>query len=147
MQLRSYAIAAAAACLCLSTAVAQEDAIAARQKLMKENGQSAGALGAIAKGEKPYDATVVKTALTTISTNIKAFPEQFPAGSDKGKTNALPAIWEKPDDFRALATKLGSEADALLASMPADKAGVAAALGRLGPICSDCHKTYRAPMN
>ena len=147
MRLRSYVIAASAACLCLSAAIAQEGPIAARQSLMKQNGQAAGALGAIAKGEKPYDEATVKTALTTISTNIKAFPNHFPAGSDKGKTRALPAIWQKPDDFRAVAAKLGSQADALLANMPADKAGVAAALGKLGPICSECHEAYRAPSN
>ncbi|KGD85881.1 cytochrome c [Rhizobium sp. YS-1r] len=147
MRLRSYVIAAGAGCLCLSAAFAQQEPIAARQSLMKQNGQAAGALGAIAKGEKPYDEAVVKTALTTISTNIKAFPDQFPPGSDTGDTKALPAVWQKPDDFRALAARLGSEASALLATLPADKAGVAAALGKLGPICSECHKAYRAPSN
>ncbi|MGK9050260.1 cytochrome c [Neorhizobium sp. CSC1952] len=147
MRLRSYVIAAGAACLCLSAAFAQEGPIAARQALMKANGQAAGALGAIAKGEKPYDAATVRSALTTISTDMKAFPDQFPAGSDTGKTKALPAIWQNPDGFRALSAKLASEAEALVATLPADRAGVGAALGRLGPICSECHKTYRAPAN
>lgn len=84
MRLKSYAIAACAACLCLSTALAQEEPQVVRQDLMKEIGRSVGALGAIAKGEKPYDAATVETSLKTISTNSQAFPDQFPAGSESG---------------------------------------------------------------
>ena len=145
MRLTSYAIAADAACLCLSTALAQEEPQVVRQNLMKEIGRSVGALGAIAKGEKPYDAATVEQALTTISTNSQAFPDQFPAGSETGhETEALPAIWEKPEEFRANAEKLHTEAETLLASMPADQAAVGAAMKQLGAVCSDCHETFRA---
>ena len=37
-----------------------------READMKKIGGAMGALGAIAKGEKPYDAETVKTSLTTI---------------------------------------------------------------------------------
>nr|CAD6421711.1 cytochrome C556 [Rhizobium sp. Q54] len=145
MRSMSLFAAAAAACLCLSTpAFSQEEPQVVRQNLMKEIGRSVGALGAIAKGEKPYDAAVVEQSLTTISTNIQAFPDQFPPGSEEGhETEALPAIWEKPDEFRAGAEKLHAEAQALLAAMPADQVGVGAAMQRLGPVCSDCHETFR----
>lgn len=144
MRLKSYAIAACAACLCLSTALAQEEPQVVRQDLMKEIGRSVGALGAIAKGEKPYDAATVETSLKTISTNSQAFPDQFPAGSESGhETEALPAVWEKPEQFRAGAEKLHTEAQAVMASMPADQEGVKAAMGRLGAVCSDCHETFR----
>lgn len=144
MRLKSYAIAACAACLCLSTALAQEEPQVVRQDLMKEIGRSVGALGAIAKGEKPYDAATVETSLKTISTNTQAFPDQFPAGSESGhETEALPAVWEKPEQFRAGAEKLHTEAQAVMASMPADQEGVKAAMGRLGAVCSDCHETFR----
>lgn len=144
MRLKSYALAAGAACLCLSAALAQEEPQVVRQNLMKEVGRSVGALGAIVKGEKPYDAATVETALTTINTNIQAFPDQFPAGSESGhETEALPAIWERPDDFRANAGKLHTEVQAVMASMPADQEGVKTAMARLGPICSDCHETFR----
>ena len=111
---------------------------------MKGIGQSMGALGGIAKGEKPYDAAVVQTALETISANMKAFPDQFPAGSETGmESEAAPAIWENMDDFRAKSQELASEADTLLASVPADQAGVGAAMKALGATCGDCHQTYR----
>ena len=129
----------------LSPALVQEAPQVVREKLMKGIGQAVGALGAIAKGEKPYDAAVVQQSLTTISTNIQAFPDQFPPGTETGhETEALPAIWEKPEEFRADAEKLHTEAQALLASLPADQASVGAAMRTLGATCSDCHETFRA---
>ena len=129
MRLRSCVITAAAACLCLSSALAQEPPQVVRQNLMKEIGRSVGAMGAIAKGEKPYDAAVVEQSLTTIRANIEAFPDQFPAGTEDGyETEALPAVWENP---------------AFLVAMPGDQAAVGEAMRRLGATCSDCHETFR----
>lgn len=115
-----------------------------RQGLMKGVGQSTGALVAIAKGEKPYDSAVVKASLETISKNVKAFPDQFPPGSETGmESEASPKIWENMDDFKAKAAKLGADVDATLAQLPADQAGVGAALGAIGKNCGGCHETYR----
>ena len=144
MRLKSLALGAVLGCLCLSPAFAQEEPQVVRQNLMKDIGRSMGALGAIAKGEAAYDAAVVQTSLETISTSAKAFPDQFPAGTETGmESDAAPAIWENMDDFRAKSDKLGAEADTLLAAMPADQAGVGAAMRTLGGTCGDCHQTYR----
>ncbi len=135
---------AIALCLGLAaTAVtAQEDVIAKREQMMKQVGGAMGALGGIAKGEKPYDAEAVKTALTTISTDMKAFPDQFPEGSEVNSA-AAPAIWDNMADFKAKSAKLAGDADTLLASLPADQAGVQAAVKTLGANCGACHQTYR----
>ncbi len=143
MKIRMTAITAAALCLGLAAAaVAQDNPVAKREQMMKQVGASVGALGAIAKGEKPYDADAVKAALTTISTDMKAFPDQFPAGSEVNSA-AAPAIWDNMDDFKAKSQKLASDADTLLASMPADQAGVAEAVKTLGANCGTCHQAYR----
>ncbi len=143
MKIRMTAITAAALCLGLAAAaVAQDNPVAKREQMMKQVGASMGAIGAIAKGEKPYDAEAIKTALTTISADMKAFPEQFPAGSEVNSA-AAPAIWENMDDFKAKALKLASDADTILASMPADQAGTAEAMKTLGANCGTCHQTYR----
>lgn len=145
MRLKStVVIGAVLGCLSFSSAFAQEEPQSARQAQMKVVGQSMKELGAIAKGEKPYDAAAVKAALEGVSTSMKAFPDQFPAGTETGmETEAAPAIWEKTDDFRAKSDKLAAEADTLLASVPADQAGVGAAMKALGATCGDCHETYR----
>ncbi|KQS96418.1 MULTISPECIES: c-type cytochrome [unclassified Rhizobium] len=126
----------------VSAVIAADDPVKVREGLMKQIGGSMGAIAGIAKGEKPYDAEVLKTALTTISTNIKAFPDQFPAGSD-ANSEASPKIWENMDDFKAHAAKLGTDADTLLAQLPADQAAVGAAAGMLGKDCGACHELYR----
>ncbi|CZT34519.1 c-type cytochrome [Rhizobium sp. 9140] len=141
MKLRTLFLAAALAGLAAGAVTAAEPQ-EVREGLMKKIGGSLGALSAIAKGQKPYDAEVVKTSLTAISTSIKAFPDQFPAGSE-ANSEASPKIWENKADFDAKAASLGDDADMLLAQLPADAAGVGAALGKLGPHCGDCHQVYR----
>jgi cytochrome c556 len=134
-----------AAVLCLgwaAIAVAQDNPIAKREQMMKQIGGSMASLAGIAKGEKPYDADVVRTALTTIGTDIKAFPDQFPEGSEINSA-AAPAIWDNNADFRAKAAKLEGDATTILASMPADQAGVQKAVQTLGANCGACHQTYR----
>ncbi|TNM65739.1 c-type cytochrome [Aliirhizobium smilacinae] len=143
MKIRMTAITASALCLGLAAAaVAQDNPVATREQMMKQVGASMGALGAIAKGEKPYDAEAVKAALTTISTDMKGFPDHFPAGSEVNSA-AAPAIWDNMDDFKAKALKLAGDADTVLASMPADQAGVQESIKTLGANCGTCHQTYR----
>lgn len=100
------------------------------------------------QGEKAYDAEIVKASLATISETVKVFPNHFPAGSETGmETEASPKIWENMEDFKEKAAKLGGDAEKILAQLPADQAGVGAALGILGKDCSSCHETYRLKKN
>jgi cytochrome c556 len=114
-----------------------------REVAMKKIGHSAAELAAIARGKTKYDAATVKGALTTISTTIKTFPDLFPAGSEKADRAASPKIWETTDDFKAHAAKLGADADAMVAALPADQKAVGLALGKLGHTCGACHQSYR----
>ncbi|WP_034852343.1 c-type cytochrome [Sinorhizobium sojae] len=144
MKMRAFALAAALAGLCVTAVTAADEPQEVRQQLMKKVGQAAGALSGIAKGEKPYDAEVIKASLTTISETVKVFPNHFPEGSETGmETEASPKIWENMEDFKAKAAKLGSDAEMFLAELPSDSAGVGAALGVLGKDCGSCHEIYR----
>ncbi len=144
MKFRTLAAAAVLAAIGAGAVIAADEPQVVRQGMMKSVGGAMGALAGFAKGEKPYDAEIVKASLTTISEVGKAFPDQFPAGSETGhETEASPKIWEAMDDFKAKSLKLGTDADTVLASMPADQAGVGAALGTLGPNCGGCHEVYR----
>jgi cytochrome c556 len=144
MKLNTVLSAILAICLGTTVAIAAGEPQTVRQEMMKKAGGAAGALGAIAKGEKPYDAEAVKAALTTLAEVGKTFPDHFPAGSETGlDTEASPKIWESMDDFKAKSTKLATVAEAQLAAMPADQAGVGAALQAIGPTCGDCHQSYR----
>ena len=137
-------LAASILCLFGATAViSAENMHESREAAMKKIGGAMGGLVGIAKGEKPYDAATVKASLTTISETIKVFPTYFPAGSEKDDKVASPKIWENMDDFKAHAAKLGTDAEALLAQLPADQAAVGASLETLGKDCGACHQTYR----
>lgn len=142
MRLKALMAAAVFAAIGAGAVIAADDPVKTREGMMKQVAGSMGALAAIAKGEKPYDAEAVRTALTTISTDMKAFPDQFPEGSE-ANSEASPKIWESMDDFKAKSAKLAGEADQLLAQLPADAAGVGAAAGMLGQNCGACHQLYR----
>ncbi|MDX3928810.1 MAG: cytochrome c [Shinella sp.] len=141
MTLRTIAAAAALAFVAAGAVAAAEGPQKEREEMMESVGRSMKALSDIAKGATAYDADVVRTSLSTISEVGKAFPDQFPAGSEGGE--ASPRIWESMDDFREKSAKLASDADTVLASMPADQAGVGAAIKTVGQNCGGCHEVYR----
>lgn len=137
-------LAAAVLCLIGTTAVlSAENQHENREAAMKKVGGAMGGLVAIAKGQKPYDAEVVKTSLSTINATIKVFPTYFPDGSQGDDQEASPKIWENKAGFEARAAKLAADTETLLAQIPADQAAVGAALGALGQNCGGCHESYR----
>ncbi|MGO7588150.1 c-type cytochrome [Rhizobium leguminosarum] len=143
MNWKAVAAAAAMAGIALGSVTAADGTHDSRIALMKQIGGSAGALAAIAKGTKPYDAEAVKAALTTIAATAKVFPDQFKPGTETGDEEASPKIWENMDDFKARATKLSTDAETALAQLPADAAAVGATVNTLGANCGGCHKAYR----
>ena len=144
MKFRTLAVAAALAVIGAGVVAAADEPQVVRQGMMKKMGGAAGALAGIAKGEKPYDAEIVKASLSTMVEVAKTFPDQFPVGSETGhETEASPKIWEAMDDFKAHAAKLGADAETALANLPADQAAVGAALKTIGGDCGSCHEVYR----
>lgn len=143
MKFKAIAAAVMVAGMTATAVFAQDGTHEAREAMMKKIGGSVGAMSAIAKGEKPYDAEAIKAALTTISETAKAFPDQFKPGTEQGDKEASPKIWENMADFKARADKLSTDADTILAQLPADSAGVGGALKTLGANCGGCHQAYR----
>ncbi len=68
----------------------------------------------------------------------------FPEGSNVGESEALPVIWEEPEDFAAAIMKVQ---DASLAFVDAAESGDADAIGgafrELGMACRGCHDQFR----
>ncbi len=134
-------------------AFAQEDpigeAIEGRKGLMLLMGSNLGTLGAMAKGETPYDAAAASKAAANVAALASVMsPDLFPAGSEYQKAEdsyALPAIWTNGDDFVAKIAALNTAAATLVSSAGTDVEGVKAGLGAVGGACSACHKAYRQP--
>lgn len=116
-----------------------------RQKLMEANGDAAKQLGAMVKGEAPYDPVQAREALETIMSDMETFVTLFPEGTETGhETRALPAIWERPDDFEAKAEDLVLAAEAAHAVADEGLDSFRPAFGDLGDACGACHEDFRA---
>lgn len=153
MKMTHAIIAAGAAALLATTAIAagdskEEKAVEARQGLMELLVWEAGPLFAMAKGDVPYDAEVATTragnlvALTTYSP-VSLF---VPGSSTKelgDDTRALPAIWEKTDQFIEDYQTLGEKAEIVAAEAGKGAEALRAAVGDLGRACGACHDDFR----
>lgn len=69
----------------------------------------------------------------------------FPAGSNVKDSDALPVIWEQPEDFAAAIDKAVAATNKLVdAAAGGDKAAIAAAFKEVGGACRGCHDKFRA---
>ena len=113
-----------------------------RQDLMK--GQSA-ASKAIKGAVEAKDFAAIEAKAKDLMGSSEKIVGAFPKGSDKGKTKATPAIWEKSDDFAKAAKTLGTAASALVSAAKAkDEAAVTASVKGVSNACGGCHKAFRA---
>ena len=94
------------------------------------------------------DLAAIKTSATTIAGLAGKSSGWFPPGTGQDvlhKTRALPAIWEKPEDFAAKDRDLQQTAQALKAAADSgDMEAIKARFADLGKTCKACHDTYRA---
>lgn len=143
MSMKSVLSAVLVAALCSTAALAAEPQ-EVRMQMMKDNGAAFGALAAIAKGQKPYDAEVVKASLDTLSKVSADFHNHFPKGSETGfNSEAGIKIWEDPAGFKAANDKYVADIQSVAANPPADQASVVKAVGVIGANCGACHQSFR----
>lgn len=144
-----------AACSGEAPADAPADSSAAAEvpPVLKEREQNFEAIGDAFKavrGELEKDTpdlALIAAKATDINARAMKIEGHFPAGTstaDGFKTEALPAIWEKPEEFKAAAQKLIDES-AKLATLAGegDKAAVGAQAMAMGGACKGCHDQFR----
>jgi cytochrome c556 len=72
-------------------------------------------------------------------------PKVFPEGSGDGKTGALPAIWEKPAEFKIVLNKFVVAANEMAeAADSGEMSAIGPAIKKLGGSCKGCHDNFRA---
>jgi cytochrome c556 len=125
---------------------AQQDLVKHAQTFMKGNGKNAGALGAMVKGEKPYDQAAVDAALAQFEDTAKKLPTLFPASikghKAEGDYSASAKVWEDKAGFEAHIvsfSKVVTEAKAKIKDLDTLKATFPV----IGKECGGCHETYR----
>lgn len=120
-----------------------EDLIKYRQNVMKSSGANAAAATAIVQGKVEFKDRLRAHAQALV-TSTRNIPALFPKGSDFGETEALDAVWTKPDDFAKRAKDAQAKAVAFEKAVAAnDTKSYAAKLKDLGDSCKACHKDYR----
>jgi cytochrome c556 len=127
----------------MSTSIRAADAAHDRHEAMEGVGSAMKALGAIAKKEVPFDASVVSKHALTIADNLKTASTLFPAGSGGGESRAKPEIWTETADFDKI-MKDGRAAALALQSVK-DEAAFGPALQALSANCKSCHDRFRLP--
>jgi len=112
-----------------------------RHELMEEMGKQAKVLnGALKSGDTVGVAPPAEAMAKLAARIVKLFPE----GSTNPKSRAKPEIWEKFDQFEALATKLETSTAALAVAAKAG-ADVQALTAKVMRTCKGCHETFRTP--
>jgi cytochrome c556 len=101
-------------------------------------------MAGMAQGRVPYDANVVQRNAAYLDVLSKMPWDGFPESTKGVKSAALPAIWEKPADFKQAQDRLQSEAAKLVqVSKGGDEAVVKAQIGAVGKSCGGCHESFR----
>jgi cytochrome c556 len=139
-------VAAASILLLGVTAVAAQscqDPITARQTIMKKSGAMAKIGSSMIKGEIPFDLEKTKEIFAAFEEDAKAMPTLFPDCSKTGDNSATaPAVWEKPDEFKAAIAQFAADIKAAQGSTK-DVETLKASFQSIGKDCGGCHQTFR----
>ena len=127
-------------------ALAQADVIKERQENRKQTAATMRAIKGIIDAKGPTTGAVEQAA--KLKTLEAAFVKMFPAGSDKGETKALPAVWTDMAGFEAASKNAEAAFDNLsVAAGSGDMAALTAAFTDAGKACGACHEKFRAKAN
>lgn len=88
--------------------------------------------------------SAMRDSVTIADQALRRLPSMFPAGSDKGETKALPAIWAEPNRFKATYdAALARMRDLVTSAAQSDRSEFGAAVGRMAAACGNCHAAFR----
>jgi cytochrome c556 len=152
-QLAAVAVALALPLAALGQAKPDE-AIRARQSIMRVMALSFGPIGKMASGDAPFDKAAVQASAGRLESVWALNPGQyFVAGTDKpvagspiaSFTAAKPEIWSQQDQFKAAAEQAGQAITKLAqVAKGGDEAAMRSAAGEVGKSCKSCHDRFRA---
>jgi cytochrome c556 len=121
-----------------------EDAIKYRQSALFVMGQHFGRIGAVVKGERPFDKDEVARNAAIVEAMSKLPWDAFLAGTDKGETHAKPEIWTDAAKFKSRHEKLEQETAKLAqVAKGGDLNAIKAQFGETGKACKACHDDFR----
>jgi cytochrome c556 len=145
--MKRFAIAMGVLALSCSV-VASIDPIEARKEGFKAFKKEMGAIKKLVQaGDASQQAkllTHAKALDSAANEQWSKLTEHFPAGSYKGDTEALPAIWEKATEFQAAIDKQKNATSAfVVAAQSSDPEQWKSAFGQVGGSCKNCHDSFK----
>jgi len=122
-------------------------ATATRQGLFKVLSYNLGAISGMARGTVEFDAAIAERNANRIAALAPMIPEMFAAHDTRAfdlKTEALPIIWDRMDEFNEKATNLVNAANTFAATAKTgDKNAIIGGIRAFGGACGSCHDTFR----
>jgi cytochrome c556 len=143
--LGALAVVAAFSTAVLAQTPPADRSIQYRQGVFKAMGWHMGVLGAMAKGDRPYDAAVASRSAKFVN-ELAAMPwDGFGPGTDTGApTKAKPEIWKETAKVKQLSDALQVETGKLASAAGGGLDALKGAVGPTGKACSNCHDDFRA---
>jgi len=140
------AIAAITTSVIAGTALAQfarpDAAIKYRKATMTVMGTHFARIGAVAKGEVPFNKDEVAKNAAIVNTMASLPWQAFGPGTEGG--DALPAVWSDESKFKSAQEKLISAAASLnSAANSGDLEAVKKATAAVGGTCKGCHDDFK----
>ncbi|MFO1428748.1 MAG: cytochrome c [Candidatus Competibacteraceae bacterium] len=124
--------------------VKPEDAIEYRQSVYTLIKWNFAPIGAMVKGQVPYDAAAVTRHAAFLETLSKMPLEGFTPGSDVGDTKAKPEIWKNRQEFEKLMSAFQEQITKLnQVAHSSDQAAVKEQFGATAKSCKNCHDKFR----
>lgn len=119
-----------------------EDAIKYRQSALTVMANSFGKIGAVVKGEAPFNKDEVAKNAAVVAT-LSTLPWQaFGPGTEGGK--AQPEVWSDNAKFKAASEKLQlATANLNTAAQSGDLDNIKKAFGAAGQACKGCHDDFK----
>jgi cytochrome c556 len=132
--------------ICAGSALAQfkkpEDAIKYRQSAFTVMANSFGKIGAVVKGEAPYNKDEVAKNAAVVAT-LSSLPWQaFGPGTEGGK--AQPEVWSDSAKFKTASEKMQlAVADLNKAAQSGDIESIKKTFGAASQTCKGCHDDFK----
>ena len=122
-----------------------EKAVKYRQSVMFVIGQHFGRLGAMVKGQQPYDQTSFASNTAVIETLAGLAWEAFLVpGGDQGQTTMKSSVLKDPDGLKSLSQQFQIEVGKLSAAAKGnDFKAIKAQFGAVAQSCKGCHRKTR----
>jgi cytochrome c556 len=148
--LRKHALPLAAALAVVGTfsvavyAQSADRVVKYRQGIMQAQGWHLGALGAMAKGTRPYDKDAAVKHAKFIEALVQMPWEGFTPGSESGaNTKAKPEIWKEKAKFDKYAQDVQALTPKLVSAAGTDLNALRGAVGEVGRACNNCHDDFQ----